>query len=513
MAACAALTTPRVTAPARPQRPPLQVAGGYMTVPLVQPAMAWWCYSKGHISFHELRCWWATLLAAKARSFGGDKGRIARYTVAEIEANAGGGLKRTLAALANLNRVGLVRYAEDECRYPKSAESLVLPDRDGLDEFLAKFPSTGRNLIVPRPVARLIATCRRPAMVATVLGLLTHCLYARDRKEDGFGRCKAGWVAATFNVAIRQVKESRAELKEMGLIESRDADQLALNRWGAAQRINLEWEPLCGPSAVHESAPLPPSGRYTNPHPSPPSAVHESAPPDLLPEPSLTGVKYQNPGADPRTPKTRTGVSLGDGGRGTGKTPHPGGWHIEVEDLYDDDKLMAKFDDGVFRGLLKDCPGDRVWFFAASARALELGGDPPAFLAGLIRGKLRGHATQGQEETAREKLRLYDDARRPPLPAPHIPIGPPSRPTLHVDAMRVRKVRGELGTLDRDKVFYQLRRRDPEWTRPRYDAAVIELDHPKDVGPRMTATIGDGGGLGAFGAILGFGGRAKPGGG
>ena len=69
---------------------------------------------------------------------------------------------------------------------------------------------------MPRRTLRLLAGGARPALIATILGHLLRCLYLKGGKCSARGRVKASWIADTFGVGLRRVKEARQELIAMG---------------------------------------------------------------------------------------------------------------------------------------------------------------------------------------------------------------------------------------------------------------------------------------------------------
>ena len=113
-------------------------------------------------------------------------------------------------------------------------------------------------LAIPRRILRLLAGGARPALIATAIAVLLRCL-ARGR--GGFksrGRVKAAWIARTFDVDLRRVKHARAELIDLGWIVPEPDDQWAMNRWGRAYRIDLDWGPDRPPRGSAIATPSPP---------------------------------------------------------------------------------------------------------------------------------------------------------------------------------------------------------------------------------------------------------------
>ena len=128
--------------------------------------------------------------------------------------------------------------------FPTSPDDLPVQKTSSFQAFLDGIPNPNRKLPVPRRTLRLIAGGARPALIATILGHLVRGLYLKRGICSARGRVKASWIADTFGVSLRRVKQARHELIACGWLIPLDADQWALNRWGAHFRINLGWSRL-----------------------------------------------------------------------------------------------------------------------------------------------------------------------------------------------------------------------------------------------------------------------------
>ena len=103
------------------------------------------------------------------------------------------------------------------------------------------------------------------------------------------GRIKASWIADTFSVGLRRVKQARQDLVAMGWLIPLASPQWAMNRWGALVRINLEWSRAGGiePGSTAEGGESLVAAASADPELAPPPADSgaESAPPDSDKEP------------------------------------------------------------------------------------------------------------------------------------------------------------------------------------------------------------------------------------
>src|SRR5262249_8305461 len=158
------------------------------------------------------------------------------------------------------------------------------------------------------------------------------------------------------------------ELVTMGWLIQLEADQWALNRWGAHVRINLAWSRL---DACPELAP--------------PALVcgAESAPPESNNEP-LTGGKNQEPatGGPPpvfnvgrteeKTPQTAQ-LLRQEGPSPAAPPANPDLRRVVAEDLRDTGRLLVLYEQAVDRGLAKASEWGRLRFVAAAEHARIIG--------------------------------------------------------------------------------------------------------------------------------------------
>ena len=294
------------TATASPGKtaPPVKPKGGYQLIPAVRLALAWWAYHEKLIRLVDLRVWFAAW-EMRARRCRRPAPLPRRFGFGELQGLTGLSLKRLKASLRRLEDAGLLAWSESAIAFPVSIEGVPLTDRDGFRDFLDRIPNRRRLVPVPRRILRLLAGGCRPALIATILGHLFRCLYLKDGQCLPVGRVKASWIADTFGVGLRRVKQARQELVAMGWLIPLDSRQWALNRWGALIRINLDWSRLDGLAPLgrrrsgdadeEEAGGEPPSSPGPELAPPAPGFGPESAPPDSSDENPLQGEKNQEP--------------------------------------------------------------------------------------------------------------------------------------------------------------------------------------------------------------------------
>ena len=246
------------------------IAGGFVLVEVSWLMEAWRACQSRPLGIGDFR----TLLAAREmvarRSCSrairhGAVGRIssggreAAYGIVELARLLGVTPKRAGASVRRLEVASLIEWSDSAIGFP---DHLF-----GDEERVADTIGRGRGSVaIPRRMLRFMAGGSRPALIATALGVLLRCLSRRKDGWSGRGRVKAGWIARTFAISIRQAKAARAELVDLRWIEAEDSDQWTMNRWGRAYRIELGWST----SATSGSSSLTPLPADPCPTSSPP---------------------------------------------------------------------------------------------------------------------------------------------------------------------------------------------------------------------------------------------------
>ena len=256
----------------------------------------------------------------------------------------------------------------------------------GLRSMLALVTNANRVVPVPRQTVLLLARCRRPVLVATILGQLIRCVYYRARTCVSWGRCKASWIANTFGVDVRNVKAARGELMRLGWMRQLDSNHWQRQRYGAAFVVSLQWD------SRQDQSP------HTNPI-SPPRVltIRPKSPPPYQYRDLPDGIQHQDRGG-PR----RTGVHgqrIGEGKAGTPKLRH-----VVAADLTSASRTAGLFCEAVRVGLVSDTQSERLRFFAAAERAKRLAQNPGGFFLSILRKGLWHHISDQDEEPARRVL-------------------------------------------------------------------------------------------------------------
>jgi hypothetical protein len=475
--------------------PPRKPAGGYQLIPVVHLAMAWWCYRAKLIRLADLRVWFAAW-EMRARRCRRPSPLPRRFGLAELRGLTGLSPRRLGESLRRLRAAGLLAWSESTIGFPASTEAVPLPDRAAFDRFLDRLPNHRRRVPVPRRILRLLAGGARPALIATILGHLFRCLYVKGGKCLPVGRVKASWIADTFGIGLRRVKQARQELIALGWLVPLDSRQWALNRWGALIRINLDWSRLDGLRPVTIAAAVEPgdvgaegSPPVTAPGPElalpPPDSGPQLAPPDSDEKP-LTGAKNQEPAdggpagfyrAQPEEETPEPGT--------TAPVPRAAGpvlgkptlRDVVPEDLRDTSRLLDLYEQAVDQGLAPPSEWGRLRFVAAAEHARIIGTKNPCGLfVRLVRGGLYHFATQDDEQAASVRLRKHLFGM-PAEPRASVGVILRSEPALSADARLVAAVRAAAARARyRGDPFPLLKRQKPEWTRERWDRALGELD-------------------------------------
>jgi hypothetical protein len=455
-------------------------AGGFCFITVAQLAMAWWAKAQGWIRFADLRVYLAAH-EVLAKRCGLKAGVPPRFDLVELCRLTGLSLDRVRASLKRLAAAGLMSWSQSALSFAESPDALNA-DLSGFLEFLDRIPNHNRRVPVPRRILRLMAGAR-PAMIATILGHLFRCLYYRDGRCHSYGRCKASWIADTFGVALRRVKEARADLIEQGWLLPIESDQWQLNRWGAAFTINLAWDRTDSVTAPAVSGP--PPEPVAAPVPTP-----ELAPPPAGFSPELAPPREQETllpvEEELRNQEPASGGPAGFSKSQSGPEEHPESapapptlQNVVPADLKDTGRLFELHEQAQAAGLIGSSESDRLKFVAAAEHARAVGSvNPPGLFVRIIRSKLYPFITQDDEDAANARIKRHLYGKPPSERVEGGPSRPMevSRPRLSEDALLVQAVKAALARAGyRGDPFYALKGQRPEWTRDRWDRALAEL--------------------------------------
>ncbi|MBV8431992.1 MAG: hypothetical protein JO244_12550, partial [Solirubrobacterales bacterium] len=425
----------------------------------------------------------------------------------ELARLTGTSTKRTRASIARLQKAGLLTWDDAKITFAESPDALNAPNLDGFWAMFRAIPNHRRRVPVPRRVLRFLARGARPALIATILGHLVRCLYVRAGRCQARGRCKTSWIATTFGVDLRRVKEARKELVELGWLLPGRSSQWAMNRWGRVISINLAWDqPRPEPAGGAPGPKLPPPPAPAGPELPPPDSHREPLQDEKNQEPAPGGPaggytsrpNVKTPAAEPvvtarslpnttpppppiTPPPIPTRPAPAPSSKPEPPEAHPVSpptlRHVVPEDLKDTGRLLELHEQAVERGLIGSSENDRLRFVAAAEHARSVGEENPCGLfVHLVREQLWRYLTQSDEDAANARIKehLYGPPRsRGGGGGSCVMSGVPE---LSEDARLVREVRAALARAGyRGDPFYAVRSRDASWTRERWDRAVAEL--------------------------------------
>jgi hypothetical protein len=516
-----------------------RIAGGFVLLNVAALVTAWRACRARPLGIGDFRAWLACHELMARRCTVNDD-RAPAYTFVELAKLLKVTERRARASVRRLGDAGLIEWSDEAIGFPDNVTNLgkkvdeagQSPDPNVVTDGIKDSIGGGKgSLAIPRRMLRFLADGARPALIATVLGLLLRCLSRRKAGFDGRGRVKASWIARTFGVSLRQVKAARRELVALGWIEAEPGDQWAENRWGRAFRIDIGWK---APDFRRKGAcqsPFP--GATSAPLPAIPGP--SSAPPDLHQEPSLTGgSRNQEPAGGP------SGFSIKgrekEGQPPAGPLPAPKLADVRPEDIKDTGRLLDLHRQAVAKGLVTASEADRLKFIGGAEHALAIATNPAALFAWLVLKGCWRYLTQADEDRANARLKAHlrgpDPAplatsqrvftmgiplptSSPPSESPGagytactppprvsfqvIPFTPPASapPRVRVESVPLPSSRPiEPGGLSEDArivkaireatiragiyrdPFPEFSARYPEWTRPRWDAALADLGLP-----------------------------------
>ena len=502
------------------------VVGGFVLVPVASLVGVWRGCRSAPLGIGDFRAWMACH-EMKARRCVVQQGRAPAFGHSELARLCGVSERRARSSVNRLVGAGLLTWSDQEIDFP---DKVAGPETDPDDDPLVDSIGQGKgSLAIPRRILRLLAGGARPALIATALGILLRCL---SRGRGGFksrGRVKASWIARVFGVDLRRVKQARKELIDLGWIDPEEADQWCENRWGRAYTIDLGWDrdapdggrrlpppPAAGgrrlPPPESDPEPLreiknqepapggpagfrnrgvgggriplqsPPTPRASGAAAIPtearsvraPSAAVKPEPACPAPAPGASGAVTYRARVEPGRPVPPRPAGIANGAGGA-PPPAPTLSDVRVEDLEDTGRLLMLLDRAIARGLVGGSEADRLRFVGAAEHALAVGqGNPPGLFLHLVRGRLWRYLTQ--EDEGRANSRIKRELRGGPSPRPGMGSGAAwVGPVLSADALLARGVVEAMIRAGTSRnPFGAFRRLNPDWTRERWDAALME---------------------------------------
>lgn len=377
------------------ERTTVRVEGGYRLMPVPLICAAWTAYRENLIEFKDLRVWFAAHEVAARRCRIGE-GRTANHSLTELGRLVGGvGGQCLRASLHRLRREKLIQWSESVISFPDPENT------QPMQAMLQQVINHRRRLPVPRRTLRFVAKCSRPTLVATMLGYLLRCVYARGRGLRADGCCAASWVSGTFGVDLRNVRRSKLTLESMGWLSAATSPHWHRQRWGGKAQVNLAWAPK-----TEGDLPLRPRQSTAD---LPPPLNKELSSKEIL---------------DPEPANRTAGASTKRVGKATLKQVTP-------PDLHDPQRLDVLWRQAAAVGWVEPTLADRLNVHAAAERAKRIGRrNPCGLFVALVRGRLWSVIAQEDEERARHALRALEATipsapRSEPKPSRDQLIAPP----------------------------------------------------------------------------------------
>lgn len=366
--------------------------GGYCIVSSHAILSAWLAYRNEIIELLDLRVWFVCF-ELLARRCGAKNGRPPRYSHAELQTLVGNSSERSVrASLRRLERAGLVHWSNSKVWVAQKASDMAHLDPSH------QTLMADRPVPIPRRLLRYLAGVQRPVLIATTVGHLLRGMYLRRGTCVSGGRCKASWIAEVFGVDIRNVKAGRRTLTQNGWLVAAISSQTAMNRWGHAFVINLEW---CLKRAPSTSKSPPPGA--CNDAQSPPPEKNKKL---LIGSGTQEPAKRRASGAYARNAADRA----------------PCFRRVVLDDLQRPMRTAALFADAVRAGRVKNTLCDRLLVFAAAEHAKAYGvKNPCGLFVWLVQQRRWTHINQRDEDRARAALGTVGEDSAPPKARRHAP--------------------------------------------------------------------------------------------
>jgi hypothetical protein len=428
-----------------------KVAGGYLRIRTLELCAVWALCEAGTLHMLDVRTWLA-MTELRCRRMNLKANRKPRYSIEEVASLVRGvGRPSLRSSLRRLEKCRLLSARRHSVVSFSSEADLPSEHRAVTKEMLQEMPKKRVSFPLPRRMARQLMGGVGKARFATAFGQLLWCAYYRRTSGwDGRGNVTASWIARTFGVDERSVLRARAELEKAGWLSRISAPRWHTKRYGARYAVNLEWSPRPSRPEGLPTARLSPKGAEIRPRLS----CLESNRSPLREEFRNQQPRWDLVGVCTRHSRDSTRA-----------------FRVDPSSLSSSDGILRLWRRACSLGLISESDADRLRFFGAAERSRRKATRNPAgFFAWSIR---RGvpYLTGHEEDAARRRLAALLE---PPTSRAEPVLVP--RGQLSADA---RFARALLQVLQQRRVtadpFVHLSRERPEWTRPRWDAALREL--------------------------------------
>ncbi|HWB55180.1 MAG TPA: hypothetical protein VG722_13340, partial [Tepidisphaeraceae bacterium] len=357
--------------------------------------------------------------------------------------------KQLTAPVHRLKNCGLSTWNAGKTVFDNTQNTHV---NELIAERLQHVANSRRLVPVPRRTLRWLARATRPALVATVLGHLLRCVYAKGGQIAAEGSISASWVAGVFGVDQRSVKRAKAQLRALNWVVPKQTHHWHRQRYGGRAIVNLTWGG---------------EGVYLKKDRSPRI--------ELSPRPRLRNTELSPPDSNKKLPmevKNQKPVHSRASGvhKSVSRQPHLS--NVKTEDLQDAGRVLMLYDQATARGLIGRSESDRLKFVGAAIRARSRAThNPGGFFWQIVREKLWHHITAAEEDCARLQLRqyLYEGKERATEPLADDAGNGACEADIRFVAIVTKNLHshGYMGD-----PYQAVAKRDPRWTRQRWDIAM-----------------------------------------
>jgi hypothetical protein len=484
---------------------PLKPQGGYCSVSSLTIGILWWSLSEGLISswavrvglaLFEQRLRRAAFIWTEKKAGRGVPEFTPRFLASELATLCGLPEKRVRSALAELIELGLLQeFSEAAIRFAPSVSEMSLSEEQR-SAFASWFALLTKRKRVPIPRRALVLACESSsrALIAVILGVCLRCSWLRPGEGFSFsGRVSCQWLARRFRLSPRAVQGAKEHLVGLEWIQ-RTGD---ITRFGERLLINPEWERIAATNeaarcrAERAGGESSKSTDGTNSAGVEPAIGTNSAGVFLIRE-SLPSEESKDQRESRGEARPESGPGLFSSGSGEEKTqasselPPPRLSGIRREDFEDVGRALELLRQAAKCSLM---PDDRehsqlLWMTAVEKARTTGAKNPAGLFLFLVKNRKWNYLSQGHEEAAQKRLKAHFQAERtmPPLLVPGSCVSDeilptiPAPPRLSKDALLLKTLRCR-GVRNLDAAYPSLRAAG--WDRPRFVAALAELENPR----------------------------------
>lgn len=454
------------------------IDGRFRSISTHTLCLAWWLHREGHMTRRQLRVWFAAQEMHERRRYTdrerspgrGRRERRPSFDLGELKALVGGrGSASADAELAadirRLRALGLVSIEPHAIHFATSADQINGVDLAGFWTMVEQMPKDRRTVPVPRRTLRALAAGFSRAATGVMIALMIRSLFWHRERGDYRidGRTKGSWIADVFGISRRGVTDARAHLIEIGWLEPVPAKQWELNKWGARDRINVDWTPSIAVDVATGQG-----GETASPRRG---YRAEIASPDLNQSPSLReDLKTRTLGHRPGLAGV-SGRDVSGRRRPAAATTSAKLRSIEPQHLRSTGDLLDLYAQAVKAGLIQDCEADRLNFIALAERARSRARNPGGMLRWLLANRRFDYITQADEDAAVQRLREWRDGPSARSDARGLP--PRTKPKARALTEDEKLVQACLRVAEQRGLspFFVARQVRPDWTRERWDQA------------------------------------------